>query len=153
MGRASVSRRICRAVVPLDTRLWNPLTAPQAMVMNRNGSTLGAVSFAADEKQLKQLVAVVPGDGEAQPDLDAAGLAGATVSRGILAFGPTSRVRTAKVLDLSADLPVIVEIVDEIEKINLFLPRLHALMAEANSGGLVTIEKVQVIHYLHAKKA
>lgn len=83
----------------------------------------------------------------------AAGLAGATVSRGILAFGPTSRVRTAKVLDLSADLPVIVEIVDEIEKINAFLPRLHALMAEANSGGLVTIEKVQVIHYLHAKKA
>lgn len=77
------------------------------------------------------------------------GLAGATAWRGILAFGPTSRVRTAKVLDLSSDLPVIVEINDEEAKINSFLPKLHDLFEEAHCGGLVTIEKVQVIKYLH----
>lgn len=79
----------------------------------------------------------------------AAGLAGATVWRGILSFGPTSRVRTAKILDLSADLPIVVEIVDEEAKIEAFLPRLQALFDQAKSGGLVTMEKVEVIKYGH----
>ena len=79
----------------------------------------------------------------------AAGLAGATASRGLLSYGPSSRVRSAKVLDLSADLPIIVEIVDEEEKIDAFTARLHELFAAAQSGGLVTLEKVQVIRYLH----
>jgi len=78
------------------------------------------------------------------------GLAGATAWRGILAFGPTSRVRSAKVLDLSSDLPIIIiEIVDEDPKIERFLPTLNTLFEAANSGGLVTSEKVQVIKYLH----
>jgi uncharacterized protein len=81
------------------------------------------------------------------------GLAGATVWRGILAFGPTSRVRTTKVLDLSTDLPIILEIVDEESKIEAFLPRLHDLFEKAGCGGLVTIEKVEVIHYQHGTKA
>jgi PII-like signaling protein len=79
----------------------------------------------------------------------ALGLAGATAWKGILSFGPTSRVRTSRVLDLSSDLPVIIEINDEEEKINAFLPRLHEMFEAAQCGGLITIEKVQVIKYLH----
>lgn len=79
----------------------------------------------------------------------AAGLAGATAWRGVMGFGPTSRIRTAKVLDLSADLPVVVEITDEEEKIRAFLPVLKRLFETSGCGGLVTMEKVEVIHYLH----
>jgi len=81
-----------------------------------------------------------------------AGLAGATAWRGILAYGPNSRIRTAKILDLSSDMPIIIEITDEEAKINLFLPTLHDLFEAANCGGLVTVERVQVIKYLHGKK-
>jgi PII-like signaling protein len=77
------------------------------------------------------------------------GLAGATAWRGLMGFGPTSRIRTSRILDLSADLPVIVEIVDEEEKIDLFLPLLHDLFESARCGGLITVEKVKVIKYLH----
>lgn len=79
------------------------------------------------------------------------GLAGATVWRGIMGFGPTSRIRTARILDLSTDLPIIVEIADEEEKINRFLPVLHDLFELAQSGGLITVETVRVIKYLHGK--
>jgi len=79
------------------------------------------------------------------------GLAGATVWRGIMGYGPTSRIRTTRILDLSADLPIIVEIADEEEKINRFLPVLHDLFEAAQSGGLVTVENVRVIKYLHGK--
>jgi len=79
------------------------------------------------------------------------GLAGATVWRGIMGFGPTSRIRTARILDLSTDLPIIVEIADEEEKINRFLPVLHDLFESAQSGGLITVENVKVIKYLHGK--
>ncbi len=70
-------------------------------------------------------------------------LAGATVLRGAMGFGINSRLHTAKILRLSQDLPVIIEIVDSEEKINSFLPILDAMMG----GGLVTIEKVTVLHY------
>jgi len=76
-------------------------------------------------------------------------LAGATVWRGIMGFGPTSRIRTARILDLSTDLPVIVEIADEEAKINRFLPVLHDLFEAAQCGGLITMENVKVIKYLH----
>jgi uncharacterized protein len=82
----------------------------------------------------------------------ARGLAGATVLRGILGFGPTSRIRTSKVLDLSTDLPIIVEIVDEESRIEAFQPLLHDLFEQAGCGGLVTMEKVVIIKYLHAGK-
>lgn len=72
-------------------------------------------------------------------------LAGATVLRGPMGFGHSSRLHTAKVLRLSEDLPVVVEIVDSEEKINAFLPLLDAMMG--NGSGLVTIEKVQVLQY------
>ncbi|MBN2302636.1 MAG: DUF190 domain-containing protein [Lentisphaerae bacterium] len=79
------------------------------------------------------------------------GLAGATVWRGITGFGRTSRIRTTRILDLSTDLPIIVEIADEEEKINRFLPVLHDLFESAQSGGLITMENVKVIKYLHGK--
>lgn len=78
-------------------------------------------------------------------------LAGATAWRGIMSFGPTSRIHTARILDLSTDLPIIVEIVDKEEKINRFLPVLHDLFESAQCGGLVTVEDIKVIRYLHGK--
>jgi PII-like signaling protein len=71
------------------------------------------------------------------------GMAGATVLRGPMGFGASSRVHSAKVLQLSMDLPLIVEMVDTEEKINAFLPLLDEMM----NGGLVTLEKARVIHY------
>lgn len=70
-------------------------------------------------------------------------LAGATVLRGTMGFGRSSRLHTAKILRLSVDLPLIIELVDREEKINAFLPVLDTMMG----GGLVTLEKVKVIHY------
>lgn len=70
-------------------------------------------------------------------------LAGATVLRGPMGFGQSSRLHTAKILDLSSDLPFVIEIVDAEEKINAFLPVLGGMMA----SGLVTLEKVRVIQY------
>ena len=71
------------------------------------------------------------------------GLAGATVLRGPMGFGANSRLHTAKILRLSEDLPIIIEIVDTEENIQRLLPHLDAMM----QGGLVTLEKVQVIKY------
>jgi uncharacterized protein len=67
--------------------------------------------------------------------------------RGIEGFGATSRIRTSQILDLSADLLIVVEIVDYKEKIDTFLPRLHGLFETARCGGLITLEKVQIIKY------
>jgi PII-like signaling protein len=72
------------------------------------------------------------------------GLAGATVIRGPMGYGASSRLHTAKILRLSEDLPLIIEIVDSEEKIRAFLPVLDSMMT---ASGLVTIEKVQVIRY------
>ena len=70
-------------------------------------------------------------------------LAGATVLRGAMGFGKSSRLHTAKILRLSMDLPLVIEIVDSDEKIRAFLPVLDQMM----KGGLVTLEKVNVIDY------
>ena len=72
-------------------------------------------------------------------------VAGATVLRGPMGFGHSSRLHTAKVLRLSEDLPMVVEIIDSEEKINAFLPLLETLMG--TGSGLVTMEKVQVLQY------
>jgi len=72
-----------------------------------------------------------------------AGLAGATVLRGVMGFGKNSILHTAKILRLSEDLPMIVEIVDSLEKVEAFVPTLDEMIKD----GLVTIEKVRVIHY------
>ncbi len=74
------------------------------------------------------------------------GLAGATMLRGLMGYGAASRVHTAKILRLSEDLPVIVEIVDSQEKIASFLPMIDEMVQE----GLVTLERVQIILYRHS---
>jgi PII-like signaling protein len=76
-----------------------------------------------------------------------AGLAGSTVLRGVMGFGKNSILHTAKILRLSEDLPMVVEIIDSVEKIEAFLPTLDTLI----SDGLVTLEKVKVIHYEASK--
>lgn len=78
-----------------------------------------------------------------------AGLAGATVLRGMASYGASSHFRTNRLLDLSADLPVVVEIVDTGEKIAAFLPLLDSLLAESQCGALVTREKVTIVKYIH----
>lgn len=70
-------------------------------------------------------------------------LAGATVLRGPMGFGKSSRLHTSKIIRLSMDLPLVIEMVDSEEKINSFLPVLDEMIG----GGLVTLEKVKVIHY------
>ena len=70
-------------------------------------------------------------------------LAGATVLRGPMGFGHSSRLHTAKILRLSFDLPIVVEIVDTEARINEFLPVLDGML----TSGLVTLEKVQVLQY------
>ena len=75
-------------------------------------------------------------------------LAGATVLRGPMGFGKSSRMHTAKILRLSMDLPMVIEIVDSEDKINPFLPALEGMM----SGGMITLERVQVIKYRHVER-
>jgi len=75
-------------------------------------------------------------------------LSGATVLRGPMGFGKSSRMHTAKILRLSMDLPIVIEIVDSEEKISGFLPALEEMM----SGGMVTLERVQVIEYRHVTR-
>ena len=76
-------------------------------------------------------------------------LAGATVLRGAMGFGKSSRVHTSKIIRLSMDLPLVIEIVDSEEKINSFLP----ILDEMIGGGLVTLEKVKVVHYRSAENS
>jgi PII-like signaling protein len=75
-------------------------------------------------------------------------LAGATVLRGPMGFGKSSHLHTAKILRLSMDLPMVIEIIDSDEKVNAFLPALDEMMG----GGLVTLEKVKVIRYWDQSK-
>ena len=76
------------------------------------------------------------------------GFAGATVLRGISGFGAHSVYHTQKLLDLSADLPLVVEVVDTQKKINDIMPRIDEMMG----GGMITLEKATVIRYSHDEK-
>ncbi len=75
-------------------------------------------------------------------------LAGATVLRGIMGYGASSRIHSAKLLVLSDNLPVVIEIVDTKEKIDLILPFLDEVVTE----GLITLEQVRIITYRHRSK-
>jgi len=75
------------------------------------------------------------------------GMAGCTVIRGLLSYGASSVIHTAKLIDISEDLPMIVEIVEHEDKINAFVPVVDELMQKAQCGGLITIEKVRVLYY------
>ncbi|MFA5293817.1 MAG: DUF190 domain-containing protein [Phycisphaerae bacterium] len=76
------------------------------------------------------------------------GLAGATVTRGLIGFGADSRMHSANILRLSEDLPIVIEIVDAPEKIESFIPQLDDMIKE----GMVTLEKVRVIAYRYNNK-
>ena len=76
------------------------------------------------------------------------GLAGATVLRGVMGFGKNSILHTTKILRLSEDLPMIIESVDSLEKVEGFMPILDGMI----SDGLVTLEKVKVLHYKASKR-
>jgi uncharacterized protein len=76
------------------------------------------------------------------------GLAGATVVRGVMGFGANSRIHTSKILRLSEDLPMVIELVDSTEKIESFLPELQELVKD----GLITIEKMRVLAYRSGAK-
>ena len=75
------------------------------------------------------------------------GLAGGTVMRGIMSFGASSRLHTVKLLDLSEDLPVVIEIIDHEDKIRAFIEVVGKMIEEAGCGGLITVEKAEVAYY------
>lgn len=79
-------------------------------------------------------------------------LAGATVYRGIMSFGKSSRIHTSKILRLSEDLPLVIEIVDEESKIDEFIPIIKKIFEDADSGGLITMEHADIIHYTSTKQ-
>ena len=75
------------------------------------------------------------------------GLAGATVLKGIMSYGASSRIHVARLIELSEDLPIVVEIVDHEEKIDSFIPVVNDLFEKCGRGGLITVEKVDVLYY------
>ena len=79
-------------------------------------------------------------------------IAGATVIRGILSYGASSRIHSAKLLDLSFDLPIVVEIIDHNDKVEAFLEVANKLIEEAGCGALITVEKAEVIYYKSRKQ-
>ena len=82
-----------------------------------------------------------------------AGLSGATVLRGIESYGASSVVHRARLVELSEDLPIVVEIVDTEEKIRGYLERIDPILEEAACGVLITMEKVDVLRWAPKKKA
>ncbi len=79
-------------------------------------------------------------------------LAGATVYKGIMGYGGNSRIHRAKFLEMSEDLPLVIEIVDEQKKIESFIPTVDKIFEESNCGGLITLEKAEIIKYTANKK-
>lgn len=78
-----------------------------------------------------------------------AGLAGASVLRGLEGFGASSRIHTARILRLSEDLPIVVELVDNADRLDGFIPKLLEMVA----GGLITADEVEILHYQPATGA
>lgn len=75
-------------------------------------------------------------------------LAGATVYRGIMGFGKNSIIHTSKIFALSDDMPLVIEIVDSESKIDAFIPKVKEIFEKADTGGLITMEKAEIIHYV-----
>ena len=80
------------------------------------------------------------------------GLAGATVLRGVMGYGASSMVHSAKILAISDDMPIIIELVDEADKIEQFLASIEKDFEKSKYGMLVTLEKINVIHYSPGSK-
>ncbi|HTX19126.1 MAG TPA: DUF190 domain-containing protein [Bacteroidota bacterium] len=80
------------------------------------------------------------------------GMAGTTVLRGVMGFGADSHaIHTAKILRLSEDLPVVIEIVDTEEKIREFLPQVEEMIETSGCGAMITLEKAEILRYSHGK--
>lgn len=79
------------------------------------------------------------------------GLSGATVTRGMMGFGANSKIHTSKLLEISSDLPIVIELVDTEEKIRDFTKIVEQLFEQAKSGGLITLEKAEIIRYKASK--
>jgi len=75
------------------------------------------------------------------------GLAGGTVLKGIMSYGASTRIHVARLIELSEDLPIVIEIVDHAEKIDSFIPVVNDLFERCGRGGLITVEKVDVLYY------
>ncbi len=81
-----------------------------------------------------------------------AGMAGATVYRGIMSFGASHSIHTMKIFALSSDLPVVIEIIDAIEKLDEFVEKVNKLLNDSKKGGLVTFQELSVVRYEKGEK-
>lgn len=81
-----------------------------------------------------------------------AGMAGATVFKGVMSFGASHSIRTMKIFALSSDMPVLIEIVDEIGKLDQFAKRVNELMEHSKRGGLITFQELDVVRYERGEK-
>jgi len=81
-----------------------------------------------------------------------AGLAGATVFKGIMSFGASHSIHTMKIFALSSDMPVAIEIIDNIEKLNEFTKEVNQLMEGSKRGGMITIQELDVVWYERGEK-
>ncbi len=81
-----------------------------------------------------------------------AGMAGATVFKGVMSFGASHSVHTMKIFALSSDMPVLIEIIDNIEKLDEFTARVNELLDLSKKGGLVTFQEISVVRYKKGEK-
>jgi PII-like signaling protein len=81
-----------------------------------------------------------------------AGIAGATVYKGIMSYGASHSIHTMKIFALSGDLPVIIEIIDNIEKLDEFVDKVNQLLDGSKKGGLVTFQELSVVRYEKGEK-
>ena len=81
-----------------------------------------------------------------------AGIAGATVFKGIMSFGASHSIHTLKIFALSSDLPVLIEIIDNIEKLDEFVNRINELLDQSKKGGLITFQEISVVRYKKGEK-
>lgn len=80
------------------------------------------------------------------------GMAGATVHRGIMSFGASHSIHTMKIFALSSDLPVVIEIIDAIDKLNVFTEKVNHLLDNSKKGGLITFQELNVVRYQKGHK-
>lgn len=80
------------------------------------------------------------------------GMAGATVLRGIMSFGASHSIHTMKIFALSSDLPVVIEIIDTVEKLDEFTEKINALLNTSKKGGLITFQELSVVRYEKGEK-
>ncbi|MBI3408698.1 MAG: DUF190 domain-containing protein [Planctomycetes bacterium] len=140
-NRAAAEALAMRLEVPAPIAPYSNLPSPQefsAMKLSEEGQLLRVFCGESDTWDGQPLYRAIVLKAKEL------GLAGATVLRGPMGFGANSRVHAAKLLDLSTDLPVVIELVDSSEKIKSLLPFLDDAVQE----GLITIEGVRVLRYL-----